>query len=96
MKYKRKKKEKIMSNKLLKYLTEMGIGHNFFARKVGSSHAAMNRILRSGQIPSLKIAIAIEQATNSAVRVYDWILKEVTNSTQTKKTKKKKKNQIND
>ena len=76
-----------MKNKLMEYLTENGIGHNFFARKVGSSPAAMSRYLK-GSIPSLKLAIAIEQATTWTVHVYDWVSSKKINTYSVKKNQK--------
>jgi len=81
-----------MTNKLLAYLTENGIGHNFFARKVGSSPAAMSRYLRKGSIPSLEMAIAIEEKTKGAVTPYDWFSHTNDKIQPQKKKNKKKKN----
>ncbi len=83
-----------MINKLLAYLTENGIGHNFFARKVGSSPATMNRILNNNHMPNLKLAIEIEKATNRYVRVYDWILSKNIDANPIKKNQKKSKKKI--
>ena len=84
-----------MTNKLLEYLIENGIGQNYLAKKVGCGQATMYRILRNGVIPSLKLALAIEKQTKNAVRVYDWILPKNKNTNKPKNTSHTKKTKIN-
>lgn len=43
------------------------------AEKLDISTSTLHDILRKGQMPSLKLAYAIEQYTKGAVTVYDWI-----------------------
>jgi DNA-binding XRE family transcriptional regulator len=63
-----------MTIKLLDYLNTLGIGHNFFAKKVKTSPATLSRILKQQQLPSIETAIAIDKETKGEVSVYDWSL----------------------
>lgn len=81
--------------KLLSYLVGNGIAHNFFAEKVKTSQPTLNRILRKGHIPSLKLALAIEKQTKGEVTVYDWLNVKDENNDKPKKTQKKKPGKIN-
>jgi len=86
-----------MTNKLLAYLEEMGIGHNSFARKIGTSPTTLNRILRQGQIPSLELGVAIHLKTKGAISIFDWVsaiepdIKTTNQARNPKKTTQKKK-----
>jgi hypothetical protein len=82
-----------MTNKLLEYLLENGIGQNFFGKKVKCCQSSMCRILRKGQMPTLKLALAIEKQTKGKVTVYDW-LPEKKDATKPQNRKKDKPEQI--
>jgi transcriptional regulator with XRE-family HTH domain len=78
-----------MINKLLTYLTENGITHSFFAKKIKTSPPVLSRILKKGHTPSLKLALAIETQTKGEITPYDW-LPEDKNKDKPQKAKKKK------
>jgi hypothetical protein len=82
-----------MTNKLLEYLIENGIGQNFFGKKLKTSQSVIFRILRKGQMPTLKLALAIEKQTKGKVTVYDW-LPENKNSAKPQNRKKDKPKQV--
>jgi transcriptional regulator with XRE-family HTH domain len=43
------------------------------AEKLGISTSSLHDILRQGQMPSLRLAYAIEQYTKGAITIYDWL-----------------------
>lgn len=57
---------------LQEYLYRRGVQQTFIAKQAGVSKETINRILRRGFAPTLKLAIAIEKATNGEVSVYSW------------------------
>ncbi len=59
---------------LKQYLEKYGTVQKFFAKKVGTTPEALQRILIHGYAPSLKLAIAIEEFTEGKVSVYGWDL----------------------
>jgi hypothetical protein len=80
--------------KLQEYLSENGIGHNFFARKIKCSPPTLNRVLRKGLTPNLKLAFEIEKATKGLVKPHEWLNEKESNDKINKshKTKAKKVN----
>jgi hypothetical protein len=89
------KKRKIML-KLQDYLSENGIGHNFFARKIKCSPPTLHRVLRKGLIPNLKLAFEIQNATKGLVNARDWLSNEHKNNDKIAKDHKTKDKKIND
>ncbi len=59
---------------LKQYFEKYGTMQKFFAKQVGTTYEALNRILVQGYAPSLKLAIAIEKFTEGKVSVYGWDL----------------------
>jgi len=43
------------------------------ALKIGISTSTLHQILRSGLMPSLKVAYEIEKYTKGAITLYDWV-----------------------
>lgn len=43
------------------------------AEKIGISPATLHEILRTGRMPSLKVAYEIEKYTQGQITLYDWI-----------------------
>lgn len=82
--------------KLQEYLAENGIGHNFFARKIKCSPPTLNRVLRKGLTPNLKLAFEIEKATRGLVKPLDWLSNEKENNDKIKKHQKTVTKKIND
>lgn len=44
------------------------------ARKTGISRQAINNYRKGAHLPNLKTAVAIEEATNGEVTLYDWVV----------------------
>lgn len=59
---------------LKEYLKKNGIMQNFFADKVGTTPSVIDRLIRLGYVPTLKLALAIEKETKGKVSVHDWDL----------------------
>jgi DNA-binding transcriptional regulator YdaS (Cro superfamily) len=53
--------------KLREYLDTYGLKHVNFANKLGISRAVLSNIITGTTIPSLKLALEIEEATNGEV-----------------------------
>lgn len=68
------KKNKIVHMTLTEYLKTNGIYQNFFADKIGATPAALNRVLKMGYAPTLKMALAIEKHTRGIVSIDTWDL----------------------
>ncbi len=78
-----KKKESLT---LLEYLTKTGITQKFLATKIGVSPESLNRLVKRGFTPTLKLALDIEKATNGEVSVYSWDTSKGSEAKETKKT----------
>lgn len=59
------------SHKLYKYLEHQGTSQRRFSKKINITPNNLHLILRGKRSPSLKLAIAIEEATGGLVSVYD-------------------------
>lgn len=68
----KKKNKKTLT--LKEYFKKYGLIQNCFADRVGASPAALNRILKQGYAPSLKLALAIEKETKGEVPITSWDL----------------------
>ena len=82
-----KKIQETQSHMTLKqYFEKYGTMQKFFAKQVGTTYEALSRILIQGYIPSLKLAIAIEEFTEGKVSVYGWDLSKGAHSIKPKAT----------
>lgn len=60
-------------NKLGKYLKNKGIKQNHFAKKIGTTPSNLGRLIHGEGSITLRLAYAIEVATDGRVTLYDWI-----------------------
>lgn len=58
------------------YISKSGIRKNFFCEKAGLSVVTLWDILKKGGTNNLKLAIAIEKATEGKVSCYDLVIAE--------------------
>jgi DNA-binding XRE family transcriptional regulator len=65
------------------------------AQKLGIGTTTLHEIIRNGQLPSLKLAYAIEDYTRGAVTLYDWIDEEKKEQMKPQEKIKNNKNPIN-
>ena len=90
---KHNKRGKIM-NKFAKWMKDNDKVQALVAKKLGISPSSLHEIIRLDKIPSLKIALQIEEYTNDAITVYDWLDQNLNKETKTKAKKiKEPKNQ---
>lgn len=59
--------------KLKAYLEEKKIAPSAFAQKIGTSKAYVSFLSRKERTPSLRLAVRIEDLTDGAVTVRDWL-----------------------
>lgn len=62
---------------LREYLTENGIVHSFFARKMGVTTTRLSLWLSGRSLPRLESIVQIEKMTKGAVKTEDWITAKV-------------------
>ena len=60
-------------NKFAEWIKNSEKKQSGVAQKLCISPSTLHDILRKGQMPSLKLAYEIEQYTQGAVTVYDWV-----------------------
>lgn len=61
-----------MTTKLQRYLDAKGIKHKWFADRIGISTATLHHILKGHHLPTLVVAVDIENLTHNAITVHDW------------------------
>jgi len=59
--------------KLDDHLKDEGVSQREFADRVGSKQSIISRIINDKIKPSLRLAVAIEQATSGAVPASAWV-----------------------
>ena len=59
--------------KLTKYLEEAKLGQAVFAEGIGVTQATVSRLARGKMVPSLELALAIENATGGKVPMSSWV-----------------------
>lgn len=60
-------------NDLVKWLTENNIRQADFAETIGTYQTTISRICRGRMVPTLELAVAIEDATGGAVSHRYWL-----------------------
>lgn len=60
-------------DKLIKFLEAAGYDQKTFADMVKTSPATLCRVLAGDHEPKLRLAVAIEKATNGKVKCRDWV-----------------------
>ncbi|HEV8036698.1 helix-turn-helix transcriptional regulator [Yoonia sp.] len=60
-------------DQLRQYITDQGISARAFAQSIGLSAAGLHGIMHGRNVPSLVVAIRIEDATGGAVPVRAWV-----------------------
>lgn len=62
------------ANAMKVWLKDNKIQKGQFALALGISKPSMSRLIRGHQVPSIELALRIEQQTGGKVRVRDWTL----------------------
>jgi Helix-turn-helix len=83
------KNGKSKKNTLEHYLEQIGIKHYYFAKKIGVTAKTLSRVI-NGFMPTLKMAIEIEKATDGKIGVYDWDTSKTAHCTKPENTNNKK------
>lgn len=60
-------------NKFATWIKDNDKKQKSVAEKLGINASTLHEIIRKGQMPSLRVAYAIEIYTKGAITVYDWI-----------------------
>jgi DNA-binding XRE family transcriptional regulator len=60
-------------NKFAEWMKNNDKKQSGVAKKLNVGSTTLHEVLKKGLIPSLKLAYKIEQYTNGAITVYDWI-----------------------
>ncbi len=60
-------------NDLAKYLSSNGLTQKQFAGEVGVDQATISKLCRAKCLPSLELAVCIEQKTAGAVAASSWL-----------------------
>lgn len=60
-------------NKFAEWMKNNDKKQRAVAQKLNISTSTLNDIIKKGQVPSLKVAYAIEVYTKGAITVYDWM-----------------------
>ena len=61
---------------LQEYMDKEGVSAVNMARKIRCSRQQIYNYADGTNLPSLKVAARIEEETNGAVTLYDWVIKE--------------------
>lgn len=56
------------------WIEKRGITQSDFARRVGVQQSTVNKIIHGHRKPSMRVAYAIEVATNGAIKSESWLL----------------------
>ena len=60
--------------KLARWLRENRLTQQEFAQRIGTRQGTIGGLIRSLRRPSLDLAVAIERATDGAVKPSDWVV----------------------
>lgn len=58
---------------LKEYFENTGVSQRFFAKKAGIATATLNDLIYGKRLPTMRIAIEIERASEGLVTLYNWV-----------------------